>query len=110
MPEIERYELAAGPAYRFETDRRDFFKYLGGGIVLLLMLPADAQESGRTGRRSGADASQTLSAWMHIGEDGQVAFHTGKVEVGQNARTALTQAVAEELHAPPQSIHMIMGD
>ena len=80
MLEVERYELGAGPAYRFETDRRDFFKYLGGGIVLLLVLPADAQESGRTGRRGRSDAPQTPSAWMHIGEDGQITFHTGKVD------------------------------
>ena len=36
--------------------------------------------------------------------------YTGKVEVGQNARTSLTQAVAEELGAPMSSIEMVMGD
>ena len=39
-----------------------------------------------------------------------VTVYTGKVEVGQNARTSLTQAVAEELHAPVASIRMVMGD
>ncbi|HXW85018.1 MAG TPA: molybdopterin cofactor-binding domain-containing protein, partial [Candidatus Binataceae bacterium] len=34
----------------------------------------------------------------------------GKVEVGQNARTALTEAVAQELGAPFASIEMVMGD
>ena len=43
---------------------------------------------------------QQLSAWLHIGETGMVTVYSGKVEVGQNARTSLTQAVAEELHAP----------
>ena len=51
-----------------------------------------------------------MSAWLHIGEDGIVTVYTGKVEVGQNARTSLTQAVAEELHAPVASIRMVMGD
>jgi len=36
--------------------------------------------------------------------------YSGKVEVGQNARTSLTQAVAEELHAPVASIRMVMAD
>src|SRR4029079_10303516 len=39
-----------------------------------------------------------------------VTTYTGKVEVGQNSRTSLTQAVAEELHTPVSSIRMIMGD
>src|SRR5215212_1371696 len=111
MPEIERYELYAGPAYQFTPDRRDFFKLLGGGIVVLLLLPetADSQESGR-GRAGGPAVPKEAEAWLHIGEDGVIKFFTGKVEVGQNSRTSLTQAVAEELHAPMQSIQMVMGD
>ena len=35
---------------------------------------------------------------------------TGKAEVGQNIRTSLAQAVAEELRVPFDSITMIMGD
>ena len=59
-----------------------------------------------------ADAADTgqVSAWIHIGEDGTVTVYTGKVEVGQNIRTSLSQMVAEELHAPIASIKMIMGD
>ena len=53
---------------------------------------------------------QNLNAWLHIGETGLVTVYTGKVEVGQNARTSLTQAVAEELRAPVASIRMVMGD
>src|SRR5579871_3690025 len=34
----------------------------------------------------------------------------GKVEVGQNIRTSLTQAVADELHVPPSCIRLVMGD
>ena len=36
--------------------------------------------------------------------------YTGKVEVGQNIRTSLTQAIAEELHVPVAKIQMVMGD
>ena len=81
--------------------RRDFFAVLGGGVVVMLVDDdVYAQETG--GGRGGARASlpQELSAWLHIGETGIVTVYSGKVEVGQNARTSLTQAVAEELRAP----------
>src|SRR5260221_9585107 len=98
LPEIERYELFAGPAYRFEPDRRDFFKLLGGGIVVCFALGenAPAQESGSAGGRRGSgpgNLPQDISAWLHIGEDSKITVFTGKGEVGQNSRTALTQAV-----------------
>jgi len=35
---------------------------------------------------------------------------TGKVEVGQNIRTSLSQAVAEELRVPTSQIKLVMGD
>ena len=45
-----------------------------------------------------------------LAEDGTVNVYTGKVEVGQNIRTSLSQIVAEELMVPVSSITMIMGD
>ncbi len=53
---------------------------------------------------------QEIGAWLHIGEDGQITVYTGKVEVGQNIRTSLTQVVAEELRAPLGSIQLVMAD
>src|SRR5262245_19680262 len=116
--EFERYELDAGPAYHFEMvemERRDFFKTLGGGILIIVALK-DAlanqdQESGG-GRRGGASRSlpQEIGAWLQIGEDGGVTVYTGKVEVGQGIRTSLSQVVAEELRIPITSIRMVMGD
>jgi hypothetical protein len=35
--EPERYELVAGPAYHFDLERRDFFKALGGGILIVFI-------------------------------------------------------------------------
>ena len=90
--------------------RRDFFAAIGSGITVLLVDDAGAQESGGGFRRGGEAAPTALSAWLQIGETGTVTVFTGKVEVGQNARTSLTQAVAEELHTPLESIHLIMGD
>ena len=108
--ELERYELQAGPAYHFALDRRDFIQLLGGGLVLLLALDrADAQESGR-GRNGGNALPQDIAAWLHIGEDGAIAVCTGKTEVGQNIRTSLSQAVAEELRVPIGSVQLVMAD
>jgi isoquinoline 1-oxidoreductase len=110
--EFERYELRERPRYRFAVDRRDFFKTLGGGIVVVSVLSrsARAQESGGGRGRGGRGTPQEIGAWLHIAGDGAVTVYTGKVEIGQNARTSLTQAVADELGAPVASISMVMGD
>lgn len=110
--EPERYELTAGPAYRFEMARRDFFKGLGGGLLIVFALTeARAQQESGGGRRGGGRAlPQELSAWLHIGEDGAITVYTGKVEVGQDIRTSLAQVVAEELRVPVTKIKMVMGD
>src|SRR5437588_13095458 len=93
--ELERYELFAGPAYRFEPDRRDFFKLLGGGIIVCFALAdtAGAQDSGAAARRgtTGGEVPEGISAWVHIGCDSKVMVFTGKVQVGENRRNALTQ-------------------
>jgi nicotinate dehydrogenase subunit B len=110
--EPERYELLAGPAYTFDLNRRDLFKLLGGGVIVVsIVSEASAQESGGGRRRgSGPAAPKEIGAWLHIGEDGAVTVYTGKVEVGQNARTSLTQVVCEELRVPLSSVKLLMGD
>lgn len=113
MVEVERYELSEGPAYRFAPDRREFLKLAGLGLTVLLVLDqsANAQESGGAGRRAGGNAVPAeIGAWLNIGEDGTISVFTGKTEVGQNIRTSLTQAVAEELRSDPGSIRLVMAD
>jgi len=91
--------------------RRDFFTVLGGGILVLITADEDpiyAQETG--GQLRGGAMPSDVSAWLHIAESGAITVYTGKVEVGQNARTSLTQAAAEELRVPPASIRLVMGD
>jgi len=110
--EPERYELTSPPTHHFQPGRRDFFKLVGGGIVVACVLKEAwaAQESGGSRRGFGEALPQEVSAWLQIGEDGAVTVYTGKVEVGQNTRTTLTQAVAEELRVSPNVIRMVMGD
>lgn len=109
--EPERYELTAAAPYRFDLDRREFFKFLGAGVVVFSVLKtATAQESGGARQWRGDALPKEIDAWLHIGEDGKVTVYTGKVEVGQNIRTSLTQAVAEELHVAMERIDLVMGD
>ena len=107
--EEQQHDATPRLAYGFELRRRDFFKLLGGGMVVLCAAPALPQESGAR-PHSDEDLPQSVSAWLHIAEDGNVTVYTGKVEMGQNIRTSLSQQVAEELRAPLDSIHLVMGD
>jgi nicotinate dehydrogenase subunit B len=116
QPEIpmepERYELTSAPAYVFDLDRREFFKFLGAGVLMVSVLKPGAwsQESGGARARRGDSLPQEIDAWLHIAENGKITVYTGKVEVGQNIRTSLSQAVAEELRLPIENITMVMGD
>jgi isoquinoline 1-oxidoreductase len=112
--EPERYELLAAPNYNFNLDRRDFIKTFGLGILFIVPTARaraqqrDQDESGRG--RFGNNLPQEISAWLHIDEAGKVTVLTGKVEFGQNIRTSLAQAVADELHVPISAIQLVMGD
>ena len=99
-----------GSVHWFELDRRAFLKVLGGGVLVCLAVgEALAQESGAFAR-AGRELPQQLSSWLHIGADGKITVYTGKVEMGQNIRTSLSQQVAEELRAPLESVVLVMGD
>ena len=106
--EIKQHEIN-GDLHWFELDRRDFLKLFGGGLLICACGAGTvAQESGR--RSGGHELPKDIAAWLRIGADGHVTVFTGKVEVGQNIRTSLTQQVAEELRAPIESISLTMGD
>ncbi|HXV63975.1 MAG TPA: molybdopterin cofactor-binding domain-containing protein [Vicinamibacteria bacterium] len=111
--EPERYELDESARYHFDFDRRTFLRTAGTGIVVWLAVDdvIGAQESGG-GRRRGLDegAPTEIAAWLHIGANGRITVYTGKVEVGQNTRTSLSQAVADELHVSTDTIELVMGD
>jgi CO/xanthine dehydrogenase Mo-binding subunit len=109
--ELERYELFAGPTYNFNFNRRQFLKAFSGGIALIVPVSnLLAQEQGESGRRGNERIPDDIGAWIHIDEKGTVSVFTGKVEIGQNIRTSLTQAVAEELHVPLDTIRIVMAD
>lgn len=83
---------------------REYFARFGNGLVAVL--PArrpTPSEGGFPGPPHGG-------AWIHVGEDGLIRAFTGKVEVGQGTRTALTLLVAEELGVRVEAVTLTMGD
>jgi isoquinoline 1-oxidoreductase len=110
LAEPERYELADDAQPSLEFTRREFFRIAGGGVVVALLLGEGSPLPVWAQRPQRGDMPKEIGAWLHIGEDSKVTVYTGKVEIGQNIRTSLTQVVAEELHAPVENIQMVMAD
>lgn len=95
------------------TKRRDFLKGFGGGLLILLTTSKTGwtQESGgHHSPHATQEHPENVAAWIHIDSSGAVTVFTGKVEVGQNIRTSLTQAVADELRIGIASIRLVMAD
>jgi isoquinoline 1-oxidoreductase len=106
--EPERYEFLEGFASWSPVNRREFFRIAGAGVVVALLLP-DVLPAQRRGRFWGR-LPKEISAWLHIGADSGITVYTGKVELGQNIRTSLTQAVAEELRVSVGRVRVVMAD
>ena len=101
---FERYELTEAERYHFAMPRRDFLALLGGGIAVLLTAPELAAGT------QGQDREPDLGSWLAVDGKGGVTAFSGKVEVGQGARTSLVQAIAEELAVPCARVTMVLGD
>ncbi len=72
-------------------------------LGLLFIIPAEA-----LAQRQGYPSD--FNAYLLIGADGRVTCFVGKVELGQGAKTALAQLLAEELDVAFDSVDMVMGD
>ncbi|HEU5395637.1 MAG TPA: molybdopterin cofactor-binding domain-containing protein [Verrucomicrobiae bacterium] len=96
----------------FTSNRRDFLKRVGGGIIIFMAindaLLGQEEVARPRGRRPGLPSD--FNAFLRIGEDGRVTCFTGKIEMGQGPITSLPQMVAEDLDAPLDTVDIIMGD
>ncbi len=109
IPNLQGEETADSVDFRFAMDRRSFVQVLGAGLMVAVSYgPGWAQNSG--GRGSGRSGAQSVAARLHLGADGVVTVLTGKIEMGQGARTELTQVAAEELRLPVGQVILVMGD
>ncbi len=102
--EPERYELAEGLPYQFELDRREFLGAAGAGLLISVSGSVGCQQQGAAGEGVAPPSR------LHIAKDGLITVMTGKVEVGQGSRTQLTQAAAEEMRIPVDSVRLVMAD
>jgi nicotinate dehydrogenase subunit B len=93
------------PRAGLSLDRRDFLKFVGGGIFIWFTL----DEAVLLGQR-GPNYPTDLNAYLKIGEDGRVTLYSGKIEMGQGIYTSLAQMAADELGVALESIDMVMGD
>jgi nicotinate dehydrogenase subunit B len=99
-----RAPQGSGPFDLLSPSDRPYFDRLGNGLVVVL--PPHHPGPGGWGRGGPPHGG----AWVHVGEDGKARAFTGKVEVGQGTRTALSLLVAEELRLPLTSVELTMGD
>lgn len=93
-----------------QLNRRKFFKMLGSGLAVVFVFQDFSTLAGEPVTKSSVLPTNQVGAWIHIGKDGTISVYTGKVEVGQNIRTSLSQIVSEELQVPISSIRMVMAD
>ena len=99
-PSSQRWRPAS-PWDLTAPEHRDWFEVLGDGTVVVLPPPMPAPETWSTAGGG---------AWLHLAAGGTVTAFTGKVDVGQDNRTALRLLVAEELHVAVDKVRLVMGD
>jgi nicotinate dehydrogenase subunit B len=102
--------------------RREFLASGGALVVSFALAPvlyaAQPQEAQNVGREPASSPklpgslgkAPMLDSWIRIDADNGITVFTGKVELGQGVKTALTQIAAEELVVDPQRIRLITAD
>lgn len=96
----------------FTSNRRDFLKRVGGGIVIFIAIydTLFGQEEAPRPRGGRPGLPSDFNAFLRIAEDGRVTCYTGKIEMGQGPITSLPQMLAEELDTPLDTVDIVMGD
>jgi len=89
--------------------RRDFFRILGGGIIVFFS-PWDAFDIMAMPAEQARTLPKDFNAFVHIAEDGTVTCYTGKIEMGQGIITSLPPMMADELNVPLEKVKLVMGD
>ncbi len=96
------------------VSRRSFLAASGALIVCFSLQPAmrlSAQQAPSTPKLPGSlGNTPLLDAWIRIDADGGVTVFTGKAELGQGIKTALTQIAAEQLGVDPTRINVVTAD
>ena len=102
-------QLTSNSQSRRGMERRDFFKLVGGGIVIFF-LPRCKSETAPVEVPGQRSLPKDYNAFMKINEDGTISCMTGKIEMGQGINMSLIQIIADDLDVPMERIKMVMGD
>ncbi len=106
---INQTETATAGKTGSEIRRRDFFRLLGGGIIVFFS-PWDFSEIATMPAEQARSLPKDFNAFVHIAEDGTVTCFTGKIEMGQGIITSLPVMAADELNVSLEKVKIIMGD
>jgi len=90
------------------VDRRDFFKFTGGGIAVFMALKDTSLVTETLEQQRGYPTD--FNAYVLVGEDGRVTVFSGKIEMGQGVETSQAQMAAEELCVSLDTVDMVLGD
>jgi isoquinoline 1-oxidoreductase len=94
---------------RHGMPRRDFFKILGGGIIMFVY-PWGTMDLISAPGEQARSLTKDYNAFLHIAEDGTITCYTGKIEMGQGIITSLPVMMADELNVPLEKVKIVMGD
>ena len=96
-----------------DVGRRAFLARSGALVVAFSLAPLQGVAQEKTGGAKlpgSLEKAPLLDAWIRVGADGGVTVFTGKAELGQGVRTALTALAAEELGIAPAGIVLVTAD
>ena len=95
-------------------DRRAFLASSGALVVGFswagTAVAATASNPAQTLAPAKAVDKARIESFVAMHSDGRATIYTGKVDLGNGARTALSQLAADELDLPFDRITMVMGD
>ncbi len=89
--------------------RRSLFA-AGGGLLVSISLPRAHAQGDTVPLPGSLRETPSLDAWIRVGPDGAITAFTGKAELGQGLKTALTQVVAEQLEVAPARVTLVTAD
>ncbi|MGQ9621257.1 MAG: molybdopterin cofactor-binding domain-containing protein [Bacteroidales bacterium] len=108
-PELRDHETMRNTNNSKSLKRRDFFRILGGGIIVFFS-PWDTFELMTMPAEQARSLPKDYNAFVHIAEDGTVTCYTGKIEMGQGIITSLPPMMADELNVSLEKVKLVMGD
>jgi isoquinoline 1-oxidoreductase len=90
--------------------RRDFFRLLGGGILIFVHPWNSSELLGMPKESLLQPVPKDFNAFLHISESGKVTGYTGKIDMGQGNRAPIMQLLADELCVGIEQVELLMGD